>query len=328
MARPLFNEIVTAVIDHDPFFRSNMDCARRQCIFGLLKCTSAIYQLPYDVHADFLDEYIQISERTSRTALDHFCQAVMHIYGPGFLRKPTVTDIEKLYLHQEEKHGFPGMLGSLDCTDWEWFGCPYAFKAHYVRHDHGPNLFILIEAVASQDLWICHAFFGVAGLNNDINVLYQSPLFNDLKPDEHLRILLWVTACDIFALVKCTSAIRQLAHDTVRDSLDGYLQIGNKTARNCLVAFCNETMELYGEEYLRKPTQTVVEKFYAFDEEKHVFFGMIGSIDCTKWSWAQCLTGLRGQLCTDYSGSDPLIILEAVASQDLWISHAFIGVVG
>ncbi|GJT22338.1 ALP1-like protein [Tanacetum coccineum] len=124
---------------------------------------------------------MQISERSSRLALDHFCESVMQIYGPEYLRKPTVTDVEKLYLHHEEKHGFSGMLGSLDCTDWEWFGCPYAFKAQYVRRDHGLNPFILLEAVASQDLWIWHAFFGVAGSNNDINVLYQSPLFNDLK---------------------------------------------------------------------------------------------------------------------------------------------------
>ncbi|GJY10809.1 ALP1-like protein [Tanacetum coccineum] len=151
MARPLFNQIITAVTDHDPFFRSNVDCAGRQGISGLIKCTSAIRQLAYGVHAEFLDEYMQISERTSRTALDHFCQAVMKIYGPEFLRKPTVIDIEKLYLHHEEKHGFPGMLGSLDCTDWEWFCCPYAFKAHYVRRDHGPNPFILLEVVASQD---------------------------------------------------------------------------------------------------------------------------------------------------------------------------------
>ncbi|GJW99334.1 ALP1-like protein [Tanacetum coccineum] len=114
-------------------------------------------------------------------SLDHFCQAVMEIYGPEFLRKPTVTDVEKLYRYHEEKHGFPGMLGSLDCTDWEWFGCPYAFKGQYVRRDHGSNPFILLEAVASQDLWIWHAFFGVVGSNNDINVLYQSPIFNDLK---------------------------------------------------------------------------------------------------------------------------------------------------
>ncbi|GJY70639.1 ALP1-like protein isoform X1 [Tanacetum coccineum] len=127
MARPLFNRIVN-------------------------ECTSAIRHLTYDVNASFLDEYMQISERTSRTALDHFCQAVMDVYGPEYLRKPTVTDIEKLYRHHEEKHGFSGMLGSLDCTDWEWFGCLYAFKGQYVRRDHGSNPFILLEAVASQDL--------------------------------------------------------------------------------------------------------------------------------------------------------------------------------
>ncbi|GJY30012.1 ALP1-like protein [Tanacetum coccineum] len=116
---------------------------RKEGISGLLKYTSAIRQLAYGVHAEFLDEYMQISERSSRLALDHFCESVMQIYGPEYLRKPTVTDVE-------EKHEFPGMLGSLD-------------------------------SVASQDLWIWHSFFGVAGSNNGINVLYQSPLFNDLK---------------------------------------------------------------------------------------------------------------------------------------------------
>ncbi|GKD19977.1 ALP1-like protein [Tanacetum coccineum] len=163
MARPLFNQIVNAVTNHSAYFQSNPDCAGREGISPLIKCTSAIRQLAYGVNASFLDEYMQISERSSRLALDHFCQAVMEIYGPEFLRKPTVTDVEKLYRHHEEKHGFPGMLGSLDCTDWEWFGCPYAFKGQYVRRDHGSNPFILLEAVASQDLWIWHAFFGVAG---------------------------------------------------------------------------------------------------------------------------------------------------------------------
>ena len=38
----------------------------------------------------------------------------------------------------------------------------------------------MLEAVASYDLWIWHAFFGVAGANNDLTVLYNSPLFDDL----------------------------------------------------------------------------------------------------------------------------------------------------
>ncbi|GKA05187.1 ALP1-like protein [Tanacetum coccineum] len=183
MAGPLFNRIVNDVTNHDAYFRNNIDCTGREGISALIKCTSAIRQLAYGINASFLDEYMQISERTSRMTLDHFCQAVMDIYGPEYLRKLTVTDIEKLYRHHEEKHGFSGMLGSLDCTDWEWFGCLYAFKGRYVRRDHGSNPFILLEAVASQDLWIWHAFFGVVGSNNDINVLYQPPLFNDLKTE-------------------------------------------------------------------------------------------------------------------------------------------------
>ncbi|XP_074336572.1 uncharacterized protein LOC141673729 [Apium graveolens] len=34
--------------------------------------------------------------------------------------------------------------------------------------------------LASSDLWIWHAFFGVAESNNDINVLDRSPVFDDV----------------------------------------------------------------------------------------------------------------------------------------------------
>nr|GEW86990.1 hypothetical protein [Tanacetum cinerariifolium] len=155
MARPLFNQIVNAISNHSAYFQSNPDCIGREGISPLIKCTSAIHQLSYDVNASFLDEYMQISERSSRKALDHICQAVIEIYGPEYLRNHTVTYVEKLYWRYEEKHGFSGMLGSLDCTDWEWFGCPYAFKPQYVRRDHGSNPFILMEAVASQDDMAC-----------------------------------------------------------------------------------------------------------------------------------------------------------------------------
>ena len=55
----------------------------------------------------------------------------------------------------------------------------YKLERSITRGDHGVPT-IMLEAVASQDLWIWHAFFGVAGSNNDINVLNQSPLFNNI----------------------------------------------------------------------------------------------------------------------------------------------------
>ncbi|KAM2046742.1 hypothetical protein ACFX1T_005493 [Malus domestica] len=39
---------------------------------------------------------------------------------------------------------------------------------------------VVLEAVASYDTWIWHAFFGVPGSQNDITVFGRSPLFNNL----------------------------------------------------------------------------------------------------------------------------------------------------
>jgi len=45
----------------------------------------------------------------------------------------------------------------------------------YTGHCREPT--IILEAMASQDLWIWHAFFGMPGSLNDINVLDRSPIF-------------------------------------------------------------------------------------------------------------------------------------------------------
>nr|GEY31290.1 putative reverse transcriptase domain-containing protein [Tanacetum cinerariifolium] len=156
-------------------FHSNTDCTEREGISSLIKCTSAIRQLAYDVNATFLDEYMQISERLSSKSLDYFCQAIMDIYGPEYLRKLTVTDIENTLSASRRKARVFGMLGSLDCTDLEWFGCPYTFKWQYVRRDHGSNSFILLEAVASQDLWIWHVLALKSQTRMSSVIKYQDP---------------------------------------------------------------------------------------------------------------------------------------------------------
>nr|GEW08175.1 hypothetical protein [Tanacetum cinerariifolium] len=74
------------------------------------------------------------------------------------------------------------MLGSIDCMHWEWVKCPESWHGQFGRViKKYPTT--MLEVVASQDLWIWHAFFGVAGANNDLTFLNTSPLFDELLDD-------------------------------------------------------------------------------------------------------------------------------------------------
>ncbi|RDX97192.1 hypothetical protein CR513_20067, partial [Mucuna pruriens] len=57
------------------------------------------------------------------------------------------------------------------------------------RGDHAKPM-IMFEVVASQELWIWHTFFGIAGSNYKINVLNKSTLFNDVLEGQTSTIII------------------------------------------------------------------------------------------------------------------------------------------
>nr|XP_043632940.1 uncharacterized protein LOC122604103 [Erigeron canadensis] len=119
---------------------------------------------------------------TSTECLHNFCKCVYYLYNIEYLRRPTAQDVQRLVSKHEHIHSFSGMLGSIDCMHWGWRNYPVAWQGQYTRGDKGHPT-IMLEAVASYDLWIWHAFFSPTGSNNDINVLNESDLFDDLLQD-------------------------------------------------------------------------------------------------------------------------------------------------
>uniref|UniRef100_A0A0D3C2P9 DDE Tnp4 domain-containing protein n=1 Tax=Brassica oleracea var. oleracea TaxID=109376 RepID=A0A0D3C2P9_BRAOL len=55
-------------------------------------------------------------------------------------------------------------------------------------------------------------------------------------------------------LQKCTEAIRMLAYGSAADAVDEYLQLGESTSLSCLTNFTEGVIQLFGDEYLRRPT--------------------------------------------------------------------------
>jgi hypothetical protein len=101
----------------------------------------------------------------------------VEIYGHRYLRAPNEEEITAL-LQIAEARGFSEMVGSIDCMHWPWEKCPVALHGQFRGHHKKPT--IILEAIASGDLWIWHAFFRLMRFLNDINVLHRSPVFDAL----------------------------------------------------------------------------------------------------------------------------------------------------
>ncbi|XP_066340604.1 protein ALP1-like [Miscanthus floridulus] len=177
MSRDLFVRIINAVESYDDYFVQKRSAANVLGLSCFQKVTAAFRMLTYGVPADATDEYVRIGESTAIESLRRFVAAVVDLFEEEYLRYPNEADTTRL-LALGEQNGFPGMLGSIDCMHWAWKNCPVEWQGQYKGHMEEPT--IILEAVASNDLWIWHAFFGMPGSHNDINVLHRSPLFAKL----------------------------------------------------------------------------------------------------------------------------------------------------
>jgi hypothetical protein len=178
MRRPLFLRIVRALGEWSPYFRERRDALNRPGLTPLQKCTVGIRMLALGSPSGITDKYIQIGFSTVMHCFEQFVEGVIDMFGGEYLRSPTSVDMQRL-LQMGETCGFPGMLGSIGCMHWEWKKCPVKWVRRLTHSDHGV-VKIILEAVASQDLWIWHAFFGAVGSQSDMTVLNQSQLFTDI----------------------------------------------------------------------------------------------------------------------------------------------------
>ncbi|XP_024164513.1 uncharacterized protein LOC112171583 [Rosa chinensis] len=173
----VFDQMMHDVANHDPYFLQTDDASGRVGLSIEQKLTCTMRMLAYGLPADLCDEFLDVAKSTALEILSHFTRAIWNVYHDHYLRRPTPADLQRL-LNVADKRGFPGMVGSFDCMHWKWKNCPTSWQGHFTGYKGKPT--IILEAVASYDAWIWHAYFGLPGSLNDINVLGMSPLFNEI----------------------------------------------------------------------------------------------------------------------------------------------------
>jgi hypothetical protein len=117
---------------------------------------------------------VRIGESTAIECLRRYVKVVCEVFGEQYLRPLNEDDTARL-LNIAERRRFLGMLGSINCIHWKWKNYPTTWQGMYCGHVKKPT--VILETVASHDLRIWHAFFGLPQVRTTISMFYIDIIF-------------------------------------------------------------------------------------------------------------------------------------------------------
>ena len=157
MSIELFKHIAEKLVRHDRFFQQRRNAAGELWHSTVQKKTAALRMLAYGIPADLVDDHLAMGESQAIMCVKRFAVGIVQVFGEEYLRAPNAQDTARV-LEINATRGFPGMLGSIDCMHWSWKNCPATWHRQFQGHKKDST--IILEAVADQETWIWHAFFG------------------------------------------------------------------------------------------------------------------------------------------------------------------------
>ena len=160
-----------------PFFQQRINATGRLQAHPLQNFVAAFRVIAYGEAANRSDEYVLLSRSTVAQVTKLLLKFIVRRWQTTYLRRPNQLEPNKMMECNAER-GFPGCMGSMDCTHWEWHQCPTGMAGAYQSRKGSRG--VVVEAVCDDDLWIWHLFVGASGILNDINVLNQSPFYLDV----------------------------------------------------------------------------------------------------------------------------------------------------
>jgi hypothetical protein len=118
------------------FFINTVDAAGEQGASIEARVLLPLKTYAYGAPPHTCTDYFQMSVDLAKECCRYCDRAMKELYAEEYLRLPISHDMKSITRLHEEKHGLPGMFGSLDCMHTPWKNCPKAWQASYVSgHD-------------------------------------------------------------------------------------------------------------------------------------------------------------------------------------------------
>ena len=176
MSDYLFDKIHKDITD--PVWGCNLFLGRPDAVgrvgpSSIQRMYSVLQQLAFGVCAFAVKDFSGVREELGRECLYAFYRFIIRRYGREYVGRWDTAAME-IEMAANEKRGFPGMIGSIDCCHWQWHRCPVAWQGQYQDRNHERS--IVVEAVAGHDMYFHQAFVGLPGSLNDINILSRTDL--------------------------------------------------------------------------------------------------------------------------------------------------------
>jgi len=155
------------------YFQLRHDDLGRIVFLPLTKCTAIMRILAYSISTYFINEYLKITEITTVKCMKNSAVGVIQVFREEYLRKPTQANVgsiasgRSLWFSWYVRKHWLYTLGMKELSIRKWVFVKVIYRV--------PTL--MLETIASYDLYIWLAFFGCPKSLNNLNLLHNSSVF-------------------------------------------------------------------------------------------------------------------------------------------------------
>ena len=163
MSRYLFSRVLWKCKEVN-IFGNIYNCKKIPIEFKIMACLRILGR---DSCLDDITDFIGMPMETVRSMFHKFIDGVATKLFPGIVSFPTGNELEEV-MRKYESLGFPGCIGSIDCTHIAWDRSPTFMLNATKGKESYPSL--SFEAVVGRSGKVYHLSNAFAGAVNDVTI--------------------------------------------------------------------------------------------------------------------------------------------------------------